>query len=132
MATAGDVFLLVGQLGAGKTAFTQGLAAGLGVEQQVNSPTFVLLKEYQGRLKLYHFDLYRLNNIEATVSREWSEFLYGDGVCVVEWADLAADILPPEHLLLEFAITSETQRRVLLSGVGERYTELATLPQLCS
>lgn len=132
LARPGDVILLVGQLGAGKTAFTQGLAAGLGIGQQVNSPTFVLLKEYVGRLKLYHFDLYRLNNIEATVRQEWAEFLYGDGISVVEWADLAAGILPPEHLLIEFDITSDTQRRVRLSGVGERYRELAALPQLCS
>ncbi|MDE3076893.1 MAG: tRNA (adenosine(37)-N6)-threonylcarbamoyltransferase complex ATPase subunit type 1 TsaE, partial [Chloroflexota bacterium] len=88
-AQPGDVFLLVGQLGAGKTAFTQGLAAGLGVSAAVNSPTFVLLKEYEGRLKLYHFDLYRLTNPEPTLTQEWAELLHGGGVSVVEWADLA-------------------------------------------
>ena len=130
-AQPGDVFLLVGELGAGKTVFTQGLAAGLGVGATVNSPTFVLLHEYHGRLTLYHYDLYRLSNIEHTVTREWQEFLYGEGVSVVEWANLASGLLPSEHLLLEFAIEPETGRRIQLSAAGQRHQELLSAVQ-CS
>ena len=130
-AQPGDVLLLVGELGAGKTVFTQGLAEGLAVVETVNSPTFVLLHEYHGRLTLYHYDLYRLTNIEHTVSREWQEFLYGDGVSVVEWANLANDLLPGEHLLLEFAIESETRRVLTLTAAGQRHLELLSAVQ-CS
>jgi tRNA threonylcarbamoyladenosine biosynthesis protein TsaE len=130
-AQPGDVILLVGELGAGKTVFTQGLAEGLGVNETVNSPTFVLLHEYHGRLTLYHYDLYRLSNIEQTVSREWQEFLYGDGVSVVEWANRAADYLPREHLLLEFTIESETRRVLTLTAAGQRHAELLSAVQ-CS
>ncbi len=130
-AQPGDVVLLVGELGAGKTVFTQGLAEGLGVSETVNSPTFVLLHEYHGRLTLYHYDLYRLSNIEQTVSREWQEFLYGDGVSVVEWANRAADYLPRQHLLLEFTIESETRRVLKLTATGQRHAELLSAVQ-CS
>ncbi|HLQ33358.1 MAG TPA: tRNA (adenosine(37)-N6)-threonylcarbamoyltransferase complex ATPase subunit type 1 TsaE [Chloroflexota bacterium] len=130
-AEPGDVILLVGELGAGKTVFAQGLAEGLGAQETVNSPTFVLLHEYHGRLTLYHYDLYRLANIEQTVSREWQEFLYGDGVSVVEWANRASDLLPREHLLLEFTIESETRRVLKLTGVGQRHLELLSAVQ-CS
>ncbi|MHB8619153.1 MAG: tRNA (adenosine(37)-N6)-threonylcarbamoyltransferase complex ATPase subunit type 1 TsaE, partial [Chloroflexota bacterium] len=116
------------QLGAGKTTFTQGLAEGLDIPTSVNSPTFVLLKEYHGRLPLYHFDLYRLadrrTNLESTVSQEWSEFLQGPGLSVVEWADLAPEVLPPRHLLVHFSIESETRRTIILAGVGQRYSDL--------
>lgn len=130
-ARPGDVLLLAGNLGAGKTVFTQGVAEGLGIRDTVNSPTFVLLREYRGRLPLYHYDLYRLDNIEHTVSREWQEFLYGDGVSAVEWADRASELLPPEHLLLEFTIESETRRVVHLTAAGRRYLELLSAIQ-CS
>ena len=130
-AKAGDVVLLVGELGAGKTVFTQGLADGLDIDVPVNSPTFVLLHEYHGRLTLYHYDLYRLSNIEQTVTREWQEFLYGDGVSVVEWADRADGFLPREHLLIKFSIESETRRSLELSGVGHRHIELLSAAQ-CS
>jgi tRNA threonylcarbamoyladenosine biosynthesis protein TsaE len=123
-AQSGDVILLVGELGAGKTVFTQGLAQGLDVDVTVNSPTFVLLHEYPGRLPIYHYDLYRLSNIEQTVTREWQEFLYGEGVSVVEWANRADGFLPREHLLIEFSIESETRRVLKLSAVGQRHLEL--------
>lgn len=130
-ARPGDVILLVGDLGAGKTVFVQGVGEGLGVEEPVNSPTFVLLREYHGRLTVYHYDLYRLGNVEQTVTREWEEFLYGDGVSLVEWADLADGLLPSEHLLLEFAIESETNRVLKLTGAGPRHLELLSMVQ-CS
>ncbi|MFI5269141.1 MAG: tRNA (adenosine(37)-N6)-threonylcarbamoyltransferase complex ATPase subunit type 1 TsaE [Chloroflexota bacterium] len=130
-AQPGDVVLLTGDLGAGKTVFSQGLGEGLSVEETVNSPTFVLLHEYHGRLTLYHYDLYRLGNIEETVSREWQEFLYGDGVSVVEWANRASAFLPPEHLLLEFTIESETRRVLRLTAAGRRHLDLLSAVQCC-
>ena len=130
-AQPGDVVLLAGNLGAGKTVFTQGLGEGLGVKETVNSPTFVLLREYHGRLTLYHYDLYRLDDIEQAVAREWQEFLYGDGLSAVEWADRASELLPPEHLLLEFTIESETGRVLRMTAAGRRHVELLSSIQ-CS
>ncbi|MGH2364417.1 MAG: tRNA (adenosine(37)-N6)-threonylcarbamoyltransferase complex ATPase subunit type 1 TsaE [Chloroflexota bacterium] len=132
LAQPGDVLLLEGPLGAGKTALVQGLATGLGIADQVNSPTFMLMKQYRGRLPLYHCDLYRLSNPLQTITREWSEFLYGDGVCAVEWSDLAEELLPPNHLLLRFHIASETERLIDLRGAGERGARLAEHPSVCS
>ncbi len=89
----GDVVLLEGPLGAGKTALTQGIGAGLGVRETINSPTFTLLKEYMGRLPLYHFDLYRIEDPEELFALGFEDYFGGEGVCVVEWADrgVAAD-----------------------------------------
>ncbi len=124
VAQPGDVFLLVGELGAGKTVFTQGLGEGMGIREPINSPTFVLLREYQGRLTLYHYDLYRLANVESTVTREWEEFLYGQGVSAVEWANRASELLPADCLLLEFLIESDTRRVLKLTASGERHVAL--------
>ena len=89
----GDVVLLEGPLGAGKTALTQGIGAGLGVRETINSPTFTILKEYMGRLPLYHFDLYRIEDPEELFTLGFEDYFGGEGVCVVEWADrgMAAD-----------------------------------------
>ena len=83
----GDVVLLEGELGAGKTALTQGIGAGLGVQSVINSPTFTILKEYIGRLPLYHFDLYRIDSPEEVYALGFEDYFTGDGVCVVEWAE---------------------------------------------
>lgn len=83
----GDVVLLHGDLGAGKTAFTQGIGEGLGVRERVNSPTFTLLKEYSGRMPLYHFDLYRIEDAEELYTLGFEGYFIGEGVCVVEWAE---------------------------------------------
>jgi len=83
----GDVVLLEGELGAGKTALTQGIGAGLGVQAVINSPTFTILKEYSGRLPLYHFDLYRIESPDEIYALGFEDYFVGDGVCVVEWAE---------------------------------------------
>lgn len=88
-ARAGDIVLLTGELGAGKTAFTQGIGRGLGIAQTINSPTFTILKEYEGRLPLYHFDLYRIEDPDELFALGFDRYFEGDGVCVVEWADRA-------------------------------------------
>lgn len=89
----GDIVALLGDLGAGKTVLTKGIAVGLGITEDVTSPTFTLLKEYEGRLKLHHFDLYRIEDEEELTETGFYDWLGGEGVCVIEWADKA--VLPP-------------------------------------
>ncbi len=92
----GDVFSLVGDLGAGKTVFTQGFARGLGIGGPVNSPTFTILQVYdEGRLPLFHFDVYRIEDPDEMEEIGWEDCVYGDGVSIVEWADRIREILPP-------------------------------------
>ncbi|MCM1158693.1 MAG: tRNA (adenosine(37)-N6)-threonylcarbamoyltransferase complex ATPase subunit type 1 TsaE [Clostridium sp.] len=96
-AKAGDVFCLNGDLGVGKTLFSQGFAKGLGIEENVSSPTFTIVQEYdEGRLKLYHFDVYRIEDAEEMEEVGFTDMVYGDGVCLIEWAERILDILP-EH-----------------------------------
>ena len=97
-AKAGDVFCLNGDLGVGKTLFSQGFAKGLGIEESVNSPTFTIVQEYEdGRLPLYHFDVYRIADPEEMEEVGFSDMVYGSGVCLIEWANLIADILPEQY-----------------------------------
>ena len=123
-AEAGDIFLLVGGLGAGKTCLTQGIVWGLGVDEYARSPTFVLVSQYQGRLTLYHMDLYRLDTIEEIIDLGLDEYLFGDGVCVVEWAEKAAGIFPEQHILVQIDSVDETSRRLTLTGSGMQYAKL--------
>ena len=99
-AVPGQVITLIGDLGVGKTVFTQGFAAGLGVQDSVNSPTFTILQVYEdGRIPLYHFDVYRIGDSEEMLEVGWDEYVSEDGVCLIEWADLIEDLieeLPPE------------------------------------
>lgn len=90
----GDVVALEGELGAGKTVLTKGIARGLGVQEEPSSPTFVIMQEYEGRCALYHYDLYRLAGARDLEGIGYEDFFYGGGVCVVEWADKAAGLLP--------------------------------------
>ena len=97
MAKPGMVISLTGDLGVGKTVFTQGLAKGLGIEEPVNSPTFTILQVYEkGRLPLYHFDVYRIGDIEEMDEIGYEDYFYGEGVCLIEWADLIREILPEQ------------------------------------
>lgn len=102
-ALAGQVVALKGDLGTGKTVFSQGFASGLGIRDQVNSPTFTILQIYEdGRLPLYHFDVYRIGDVEEMFEIGWEEYAFADGVCLVEWADLIEDLIreiPKEKLL---------------------------------
>ncbi len=94
IAQPGDVFLLVGDLGSGKTCLTQGIAWGLGIKEYALSPSFVIIRELYGRLPLYHIDLYRLDRIEESMDLGLDDYLYGRGVCVVEWAEKALSLMP--------------------------------------
>jgi tRNA threonylcarbamoyladenosine biosynthesis protein TsaE len=124
LARAGDVILLVGELGAGKTCLTQGIAWGLGIEDYTLSPSFVILREYRGRLPLYHIDLYRLERVEEVMDLGLEDYFYGQGLSVVEWADRGLGALPEEHLLIALSHLSETQRRLHLEARGGRSQEL--------
>ena len=101
-AAAGQVTALTGDLGTGKTVFAQGFAAGLGISEAVNSPTFTILQVYEdGRLPLYHFDVYRIGDSEEMLEIGWEEYVYGNGVCLIEWAELIRDLIdeiPKEKL----------------------------------
>jgi len=124
LARPGDVFLLVGKLGAGKTCLTQGIARGLGIKEYAASPSFVVVRELYGRLPLYHMDFYRLDNLEEIAELGLDDYFYGQGVSVVEWAEKGISLLPPEHLLIEMSYVSDTGRRLKLKARGKRYRQL--------
>lgn len=124
MAVAGDVILLVGTLGVGKTCLAQGIAWGLGIDDYAVSPSFVLLREYRGRLPLYHIDFYRLDRIEEVADLGLDDYLYGSGVCVVEWAEKGLEVLPREHLLIEMQHLALTKRKLNFFPEGSRYEEM--------
>ncbi len=103
-ALPGQVYSLIGDLGVGKTVFTQGMAAGLGIAEPVNSPTFTILQVYEeGRIPFYHFDVYRIGDIEEMDEIGYEEYFYGEGICLVEWANLIEELMPAKH----FRITIE-------------------------
>jgi len=124
VALPGDTFLLIGGLGTGKTCLTQGIAWGLDIKEYAVSPSFVLVRELYGRLPLYHIDLYRLDRIEEILELGLDEYLYGSGVCVVEWAEKGLAALPAEHLLIEISYLSDTERSFQLKPRGQRYREI--------
>ena len=126
LAQPGDLFLLVGSLGTGKTCLTQGIAWGLGIEGYATSPSFVVINQYRGRLPLYHIDLYRLDRIEEVIELGLDDYLYGEGVSVVEWAEKALAVLPKEHLLIEMSFISDTSRNLDLKPSGHRYVAMAS------
>jgi len=123
---AGDTIVLTGDLGAGKTCFTQGLADGLGCPAQVTSPTFVIVHELKGRLCLYHLDLYRIATSREFVDLGLEETLFGDGVCVIEWGDRFMEELPPDRVTIDFHFEGDTARRIEVSACGERSARLAS------
>ncbi|AIM16790.1 MULTISPECIES: tRNA (adenosine(37)-N6)-threonylcarbamoyltransferase complex ATPase subunit type 1 TsaE [Neobacillus] len=118
----GDVIALEGDLGAGKTTFTKGLAKGLEIKRTVNSPTFTIIKEYRGRLPLYHMDVYRV--ADSMEDLGFDEYFEGDGVTVVEWAHLIEEQLPEELLTIFIYRVEEDNRRLVLEPKGERYQQL--------
>lgn len=110
-AQSGDIFALTGDLGVGKTQFVKGVAAGLGCSAEVTSPTFTLIHEYSGRrLPVYHFDWYRLDSSESVLRLGLDDYLFGDGVCVVEWADRFPALLPEQTRWIAISIKGESER----------------------
>lgn len=117
--TPPDVITLEGNLGAGKTTFTQALAKGLGVKRIVNSPTYTIVKQYMGTYPLNHLDVYRLADSEEDLG--WDELFYGDAISVIEWAHLIKDELPEERLEIRIEHSSETGRIITFNPIGTRY-----------
>jgi len=120
----GDILLLIGALGTGKTCLTQGIAWGLGIKEYAVSPSFVIVRELYGRLPLYHIDLYRLDHIEEIVELGLDDYLYGSGVCVVEWAEKGLSVLPTEHLMIQISYLSDSERSFQLKPSGKRYLQI--------
>ncbi len=120
-AMPGHVYLLVGDLGAGKTCLTQGILMGLGGNEYARSPTFVLTAEYEGRLRLYHFDLYRLESASELLDLGIDEYLEAGGVCVIEWADRFREWLPAGALDVSIGSLGESRRRFVFSGPRSTY-----------
>ncbi|SOB98413.1 tRNA threonylcarbamoyladenosine biosynthesis protein TsaE [Ureibacillus xyleni] len=119
---AQDTITLEGDLGAGKTTFTQAFAKGLGITRTVNSPTFTIMKQYEGRLLFNHLDVYRLDDSDEDLG--WDEIFYGDAVTVVEWAHLIEDYLPEERLGIEIFRTGAESRKIVLKPIGAHYEGL--------
>ena len=117
-----DTITLEGDLGAGKTTFTQSLAKGLGIKRTVNSPTFTIMKQYEGRLPFNHLDVYRLADSDEDLG--WDEIFYGDAVSVVEWAHLIEQDLPKERLAIRIERIDENARKFLLTPTGKHYEQL--------
>jgi len=121
----GDIVCLFGDLGSGKTVLTKGLACALGVDKrQIVSPTFVLIREYQGKVPIYHFDLYRLNKPEDILGLGYEEYFFDEGITVVEWADKLGVLRPKEFLKIELRVLGEKKRQLRISAAGKRYNKL--------
>lgn len=125
----GDIILLSGDLGAGKTLFTKGLGLGLEIKEPVTSPTFTLMHEYEGRLPLYHFDLYRIEDPEELIEVGLLDYMYGDGVTVVEWFE-KMDEYPPEYIKIKIFVEKidqeiiQNRRRLEFFAKGSRYDNI--------
>jgi len=126
LALPGDILLLTGALGTGKTCLTQGIAWGLGIKEYVLSPSFVIVRELHGRLPLYHIDLYRLDQIEEIEELGLDDYLYGKGVCVVEWAEKGLSVLPAKHLLIQINFLSDSERSFQFKPKGKRYLKIVS------
>jgi len=118
----GDVITLEGDLGAGKTAFTKGIANGLGVKRTVSSPTFTIIKEYEGELPLYHMDVYRLEHSEEDIG--FTEYFNGEGITVVEWAQFIEDFLPKERLNIHISYLDEQTRLLTFDPKSAHYEKV--------
>ena len=123
-AKPGQIYTLTGDLGVGKTVFTQGVAAGLGITEPVNSPTFTIIQEYEdGRLPFYHFDVYRIGDLEEMEEIGYDDYFFGQGICLIEWAELIEEILPEKRI--EVTIEQDLEkgfeyRKITIEERGEK------------
>ena len=120
----GDVVALIGDLGVGKTCLTQGIARGAGVyqDQTVNSPSYILINEYEGKIPVYHIDLYRLQRLEDIVALGLEEYFSGDGICVIEWADRMGELLPESYIQVRITGEDEFTREIEVVSVSANYS----------
>ncbi len=122
-----DIYLLSGNLGTGKTHLVQGIAFGLGVKEYACSPSFMIAREYHGRLDLYHLDLYRLDHIEEIVDLGIDEYFKDNAVCAIEWAEKGSGALPGDNLTIEMEHLKNDDRKITFIPRGDRYHEMVTL-----
>ena len=121
-AEPGQVYTLIGDLGVGKTVFTQGFAAGLDVKDYVNSPTFTIVQVYDdGRMPLYHFDVYRIGDVDEMYELGYEDYFYGNGLCIIEWADIIEEIIPDEAITIRISYGSTESERIYdIAGLGDQ------------
>lgn len=122
---SGDIVCLNGDLGAGKTHFTKGVAKGIGIDDQITSPTFTIVNEYEGgRLKLYHFDVYRVNDPDEIANIGFDEYIFGKGASIIEWSDYIEALIPEEHIsviIKKIPEKGDNYRSISITGFGNRY-----------
>lgn len=116
----GDIVAMYGELGSGKTAFVRGLAKGMGLDQRVFSPTFTIVNEYEGKVPLFHFDMYRLGSSEELFEIGWEDYIARGGVCAVEWSENVSDAFPPETIEVRFTKTGDHSRELEITIPDER------------
>lgn len=118
-ALKGDIYCIKGDLGVGKTVFTKGVAAGLGIKEDITSPTFTIVNVYEGKFTLYHFDVYRIGSIEQMEDIGYEEMFFGDGICIIEWAEIVKEIIPKEAIWIEIQKDfnkGEDYRKITIKG----------------
>lgn len=125
LCNAGDIICLTGDLGTGKTHMTKGIAQGVGVKDHITSPTFTIVNEYHsGRLKLYHFDVYRVNDPDEIYAIGFDEYIFSDGVSIIEWSNYIEELIPEEHISINIEKLNdmgESYRAITINGYGQRY-----------
>jgi len=121
---AGDLLAFYGELGAGKTCFIQGISQQLEVKDYVTSPSFTIINEYRGKIPIYHFDLFRLNNAEEILELGYKEYFYGEGLTVIEWAEKIEEYLPKEHLKIDIKFEDHYKRTITFIPQGDRFEKI--------
>lgn len=130
LASSGDIICLIGDLGTGKTHITKGIAKGLQIYDHITSPTFNIVNEYNGRLNLYHFDVYRVNDPDEIDAIGFDEYIFGDGVSIIEWANYIEELIPKEYLQIKIEKLphmGENFRKIILTHSGDRYNYVKEL-----
>lgn len=124
LANPGDIICLIGDLGTGKTHITKGIAAGLGISDDITSPTFTIVNEYSGRLKLNHFDVYRVSDPDEIYAIGFDEYIFSDSVSVIEWANYIEELIPEKHIRIiinKLPFQGENFRKITIEGYGDRF-----------
>jgi tRNA threonylcarbamoyladenosine biosynthesis protein TsaE len=124
LANSGDIICLTGDLGSGKTHLTKGIAEGLGISDHITSPTFTIVNEYEGRIKLYHFDVYRVNDPDEISAIGFDEYIFGEGVSVIEWSNYITELIPEEYIsinIIKMPEADTTFRKIIIEYKGDRY-----------
>jgi len=125
----GDIVCIDGDLGSGKTHLTKGIALGLDIDEHITSPTFNIVNEYEGRIKLYHFDVYRVNDPDEIAAIGFDEYIFSDAVSVIEWSDYIKELIPEDHIQINIANESETRRNINIQFFGKRYENIKEVLQ---